>query len=285
MSGTPGDDGHVGDLVSAHLDGELDAETGAWVREHLDRCAPCRALATDTETARAWLRSLPAVDATRVVEHLLARHRTAIRAGAVFVGLAAVVVGSLALTAAVIRSDVVPDIDAVVAAHLAATDADDRGHLEELFGLEGMADAKDVGRVGTPYIAPSAMAADRSTLTRRAVYDGSDLAVIVYDNGSAVVSVFQQPGRLDWDALPSGRISTLGERTVWTPGPRAAQRTGRDPAVLVSQLGHVVVTVVSADSDAAAAVVAGLPEGHRDSSWDRVHDACSRFTSVFTLQG
>lgn len=280
MSDAPRNDGHVGDLVSAHLDGELDAETSAWVRDHLDGCAPCRALATDTETARAWLRSLPGVDATPVVEQLLARHRAAIRAGALFVGLAVVVVGSLALTAAVIRSDVVPDIDALVDAHAAAGDAD--GPIEMQFDLEGMSEAEGVGHVGAPYSAPTVMGADRETLSRRAVYDGDDLTVIVYDNGSAVISVFEQPGRLDWGAMPPGRTGTHGGRTVWSP---TARSSGRDPAVLVAQIGHLVVTVVSDDPDAAAAVVAALPEGQRDSSWDRLHDACSRFTAVFTLQG
>lgn len=273
------DDGHVGDLVSAHLDGELDAETGAWVRDHLEGCASCRGLAADAEAARAWLRSLPEVDATPVVEHLLARHRTAIRAGAVFVGLAAVVVGSLALTAAVIRTDVVPDIDAMVDAHLAANDAADRdGAMEVLSDLDGMSRAKGVGRVGTPYIAPTAMGTDRSTLSRRAVYDGEDLTVVVYDDGSAIVSVFQQPGRLEWDGLPPGRTSERGGRTMWMPA--AAEAT-----VVVAQIGHVVVTAVSEDAHAAAAVVASLPEGHRDSPWDRVHDTCSRFTAIFTLRG
>lgn len=280
MSDAPRD-GHVGDLVSAYLDGELDGETGAWVRDHLAGCAPCRELAVDTETARAWLRSLPEVDATPVVEQLLARHRAAIRAGAVFVGLAAVVVGSLALTAAVIRTDVVPDVDALVDAHLAASDADDNGLVVEvLFDLEGMSGAKGVGGVGTPYIAPDAMGANPTTLSRRAVYDGDDLTVVVYDNGATVVSVFQQPGRLDWDALPPGRTGTHGGRTVWSP---AARSNGR-PAVLVAQIGHLVVTAVSDDPDAVAAAVTALPEGHRDSSWDRVHDACSRFTAVFTLR-
>lgn len=283
MSDAPRDDGHVGDLVSAHLDGELDAETTAWVRDHLDGCAPCRVLAAETETARAWLRSLPGVDATPVVEQLLARHRATIRAGAVFVGLAAVVMGSLALTAAVIRSDVVPDVDALVAAHVAASDTDDSdGAVEVRFDLERMSGAKGVGRVGTPYMAPMAMGVDRETLSRRAVYDGDDLTVVVYDTGSAVVSVFQQPGRLDWGGMPPGRIGDHGGRTVWSP---AARSGGREPAVLVAQIGHLVVTAVSDDPDAAAAVVAALPEGHRDSSWDRLHDACSRFTAVFTLRG
>ena len=35
-------DGHAGDLVSARLDGELDATTAAWVDAHLAACEPCQ---------------------------------------------------------------------------------------------------------------------------------------------------------------------------------------------------------------------------------------------------
>lgn len=275
------EDGHVGDLVSAHLDGELDAETSAGVRAHLDECEPCRALAVDADLARAWVRGLPAVDATPIVEHLLARHRAAIRAGAAFVGMAAVVVGSLALTAAVIRPNVVPDVDALVAAHLAATGSSDRSSAGPVMdALDGMAGAELVRRVSTPYSAPPVMSGHPSSLSRRAVYDGDDLTVVVYDDGSITVTVFQQPGRLDWDALPRGTAATAGNRTVWMP---AGTSRRREPTVLVSQIGHIVVTVISEDRDAAIAVVDGLPDSHRDSALDRVHDACSRFTEVFAL--
>lgn len=287
MSDIPRDDGHVGDLVSAHLDGELDAETTAWVRDHLDGCAGCRALAADTETARMWVRSLPEVDGTPVVEHLLARHRNAIRAGAAFVGLAAVVVGSLALTAAVIRTDVVPDIDAMVHAHRATTAgqgwSETGGETDDMAGIDGMSAVKHVGRVGSPYSAPRDMDGASSKLSRQALYDGDDLTVVVYDNGGSIVSVFQQPGRADWDRMPPGTMVTNGHREAWVPA--RAREDVWEPMVMVSEIGDIVVTVVSEDPGAAIAVIEQLPDGHRDSAWDRVHDTCSRFTEVFSLRG
>lgn len=232
-------DGHVGDLVSAHLDGELDAETAARVRAHLEVCPECEELAARTESARSWVRTLPPVDGTQVVDRLLARHRATIRAGAAFVGVATVLLGALALSASVIRTEVLPEIDHLVAAHQRGAD----------------------------------------------VPDGDDLTVVVHGDGETTVSVFQQPGRLDWDGLPRGRTERLGDRAVWRPV--APPSTGRllGHAVLVAEAGDVVVTVVADDLDSARVVLDGLPDVKRRSAWERVHDACARLTETFAGGG
>ncbi len=277
-------DGHAGDLVSAHLDGELDPETDAWVREHLAVCDRCRALADEAAVARSWVRALPVVDASPMVEGLLARHRTLIRVGVAFVGVAAVVLGSLALTSAVIRPQVVPEVDALVAAHVAATAAatgastasgSDPWRMASLHGMEG---AHRVDAVSRPYSAPPAMIGNRARLSRRLVYDGRDLTLVVYSDGTRTVSVFQQPGRLDWSGLPPGHLEQVGSRTVW-------DRPGDSPTVMVTEVGHLVVTVIAPDRNEAITVVDGLAATHRGSVWDHVHDACSRFTEVFAIDG
>lgn len=304
MSSTPGSDGvsaqdrHVGDLVSAHLDGELDAETERRVAGHLEQCSACRQMADDAAAARSWIRSLPPVDSSTVVEQVLTRRRNAVRAGAAFVGLAAVVVSSIALTAAVIRVDVVPDVDALVGAHQAATRdlrIGDAGaefpadpELEDapasVLDLDGMAGARRVRTVGNPYSAPGSVEDGARQLDRHVIYDGEDLTMAVYTNGSVMVSVFQQPGRLDWDALPPGRRVTDG-RAAWTPEPSTDPAESPQTTVMVSQIGHLVVTVVSEDLGAAAAVVDGLPDSRRDGTWERLHDACSRFADTFAFGG
>ena len=277
-------DGHAGDLVSAFLDGELDAETEAWVRAHLETCERCRATADETAVARSWVRALPVVDSTPVVEGLLARHRTLIRVGSAFVGLAAIVLGSLALTAAVIRPPVVPQVDALVAAHVVATSeaaasGDDTGSDPwPMAGLRAMDGAHRVDSVGHPYSAPAAMIGNRARLSRRLMYDGHDLTMVVYSDGTRSVSVFQQPGRLDWSGLPAGRVEQVGARAVW-------ERPGDSPTVMVTEMGHLVVTVVAPDRAAALTVIDGLGETRRGSVWDHVHDACSRFTDVFAIEG
>ena len=55
-------DGHLGDLVSAVIDGELTAIEAAGAQAHLDECATCRAELRATAQARAFVRALPEID-------------------------------------------------------------------------------------------------------------------------------------------------------------------------------------------------------------------------------
>lgn len=269
-----GSDGHAGDLVSAYLDGELDEATATWVLAHLEVCAGCRRSADEAREARQWVRSLPAVDAGPVVEGFLARHRAIVRTGTAFVGLAAVALGALALTSAALRPDVVPDVDAVVRAHLAATGAttsagaDAGGRMHEVAGVHA------AERVEGHYAVPATVFGDGFELPRRAMYGGRDLTVAVYGDGPSSVSVFQQPGALEWESLPRGAIEVVGRRTVWV-------RDG-SPAVMVTEVGDLVVTAVSDDRTALTTVVEGLPRKERSSTWARLHDACLRFTRTFS---
>ena len=268
------DGGHAGDLVSARLDGELDPETTQWVDEHLAGCEPCRAAADEAGLARRWVRSLPSIDGTEVVSGFLGRHRSMIRTGTTFVGVAAVALGAIAMSSAVLYPEVVPEIDALVDAHLAAHDAPAERHTAiAASGADGLSGVREVQTVAGYYAAPAAVLGNRARLSRRAMFDGDDVTVVVYGDGRSSVSVFEQPGRLEWDELPDGAIRRIGERQVW-------ERRG-SPAVLVAEVGGLVVTVVSDDRAAMTTVVDALPEKRRGSTWDRLHDACARFTATF----
>ena len=268
------DDGHAGDLVSAWLDGELDPATTTWVDEHLAGCDPCRAAADEARLARQWVRSLPSVDGSEVVSGFLGRHRAMIRTGTTLVGVAAVALGAIALSSAVLHPEVVPEIDALVDAHLAAHDAPAEPHTAMAeSGADGLSGVRVVQHVAGHYAAPAAVLGNRARLSRRAMFDGDDVTVVVYGDGRSSVSVFEQPGWLEWDALPEGAIRWIGERRVW-------ERDG-SPAVLVAEVGGLVVTLVSDDRAAMTTVVDALPEKHRGSTWDRLHDACARFTETF----
>jgi anti-sigma factor RsiW len=53
---------HLGDQLSALVDGELSPAASAVARAHLDSCPACRAELAHTEEARALVRGLPFVD-------------------------------------------------------------------------------------------------------------------------------------------------------------------------------------------------------------------------------
>lgn len=257
-------DGHAGDLVSARLDGELDEATAAWVDEHLDSCVACAEVAGAVGVAREWMRSAPAVDASPVVGSVIARRRRMIGNGLVFVGLVLFVLGLLAITSSVTHPTVAPDVDAFVAAHERSS------HAES-------GDMRPVDDVPSIYATPVVLGAMPSPLERRAVYDGMDLTVAVYEDDAERVTVYQQPGRLDWESLPSGDRVQVAGRPAWV-------REGQ-PVVVVAEVGDLTVTLVADDVAQAERAVADLGAPTRTSTLDRVHDSCQRLLEVFALAG
>ncbi len=67
MTGTvpPGAAGHLGDLLSGLLDGELGEAEAEAARRHLAACANCSQELEAVGEARAWLRQLPPVELPR----------------------------------------------------------------------------------------------------------------------------------------------------------------------------------------------------------------------------
>ncbi|HEU5082515.1 MAG TPA: zf-HC2 domain-containing protein [Acidimicrobiales bacterium] len=255
---------HADDLLSAHLDGELDPATDAWVVEHLAACPACRAAAEELAEARSLLRNLPPVDASPVIEGFLERHRALIRSGAAFVGVAALVLAAIGLTAATVRPEVVPDLDGMADAHVAG--AHDR-----------LGDVRPVTGDAGDYDAPPGLIGSDARLSRHAVFEGTDLTAVVYRDGDVALSVYEQPGRLDRDALPPGEVMAVGGHLAWfRPG---------SPVVAVAELGDLVITVVSEDRAAVVTALSGMPEWRRHGTWDRIHDASQRLTEVFALGG
>lgn len=257
-------DGHAGDLVSAHLDGELDDATASWVDAHLGDCEPCREVAGAVEAARSWMRTSPTVDATPMVESVINRRRRLVGTGLAFVGLAWFALGLLAVTSAVTHPQVVPDIDAMVDAHQNASH-------DELDGVR----AVDQG--GSHYATPVTIGDSAAPMQRRAVFDGRDLTTVVYGSTDVVVTVFEQPGRIDWSQLPDGITESIDGRRSW--------RRAGSPTVVVTEIGDLVVTMVTDDVDVVREVVATLPAPRRTSTLDRVHDSCQELMEIFALGG
>ena len=63
MSTRFGDSAHLGDILSAFLDGELARGQDEAARAHLARCPDCAEELVAVRDARTWVRALPAVDA------------------------------------------------------------------------------------------------------------------------------------------------------------------------------------------------------------------------------
>jgi anti-sigma factor RsiW len=128
--------GHLGDTLSALLDGELYPPQADAARAHLNRCPDCTAELSAVGQARSWVRGLPAVDPPfgfyeRI---LLDRAPLAVavaagapvaggnlrrRAGLVAVGVAAAAVTVLGVGSPQ-QSPTVPSVPHFVAAHAAS---------------------------------------------------------------------------------------------------------------------------------------------------------------------
>ena len=91
-------DGHLGELLSAYLDGELSAAEQRRVSDHVISCADCRAELHDLDRARIAVRSLPGVETGQFDQIPVlpgSRRRRAIAAGSI--GIAATVAVILGL--------------------------------------------------------------------------------------------------------------------------------------------------------------------------------------------
>jgi anti-sigma factor RsiW len=85
---------HVGDALSAFLDGELGAAAALAVHEHVTACPACAAELDAVRDARAWVRALPPVDPPfGVLERM---RRTGRRRRVAAAGMAAAAVASVA---------------------------------------------------------------------------------------------------------------------------------------------------------------------------------------------
>jgi anti-sigma factor RsiW len=127
-----GTGGHLGDTLSALLDGELHPPQAEAARAHLSRCPQCTAELSAVGQARSWVRGLPAVDPPfGFYERILLDRAPLVaaaavapvaggnlrrRAGVVAVGVAAAAVTVLGVGSPQ-QSPTVPSVPHFVAAH------------------------------------------------------------------------------------------------------------------------------------------------------------------------
>ena len=117
-------DDHLGDLVSALLDGELTGEERATADAHLSGCPACRAELARTASMRSLVRGLAPIEPPfGFVEDLVRSHRR--RQPAVLVAAAAAVVAVVSLGSTPRSDDVTPPVGRFVEAHATATPGGD----------------------------------------------------------------------------------------------------------------------------------------------------------------
>ena len=260
-------------LLSARLDGELDAEEARQVDDALDRDAAAVAELDELARVRDALRGLPAVEppagfyagllaeggADDQVAAAAARpgRRRGLRVGAVVAAVAAAVVVVAALAVGLVGDDdgepMVPAVAQLVARHDAVAMAGGPAPVDD--GFEPMS-ADELDAMEGPMAAPPSLP---GSFARVAGYhDEGGTMHLVYDADGMVVSVYAQPGRVDFGALPGEgeRMDLDGDEAWMDPD---VPVDGRGVEVLVLQRGDTAYTFVAdAPHDQVMAVVEGM---------------------------
>ena len=253
------------ELLNAYLDGEVSDQERAEVEEALEADAGIRAELHALHDTRQRVRELPLLEmpddfgariARRSPFGPVARPRRRSRTRALAVSAAA----SVAFWGAVATSGganvVVPDIASIVGAHSAVI-------------LEEEHPAVDPSVMFT---APDGFEGFSLVYARR----HGNLAHAMYTDGVRDISLFEQPGRIDWDRLPGGgQLTLIGSDRAWT-GMVAGQTV-----TMVEREGMVYAIVASADAPMDDMSTA-MP-GDSDGWFDHVRRASRRTIDFFSF--
>jgi hypothetical protein len=120
----------------------------------------------------------------------------------------------------------------------------------------------------TTYRAPSTL---RGGYKRVGVYRSETLVQVLYADGEHVLSVFEQPGQLDWDRMPpKGQAVTVA-------GHPARSYETRKLRLVTWQGGESAYTVVGdATADEVLAAAEAFPESRHLSTAQRLRAKCRR---------
>lgn len=258
-------DGHLGDDLSALLDGELSAEQEAAARTHLAGCASCRDELAAVEDARQMLRSLPFIDPPAgFLDGFIGRRHRRRRVAVAAAGFASVATMITLVAAGPMEDvpDLAPHPEALAAAHL-EPDTDqpmDPGDVDD--------DIPVVTRL------------DR--FERTDMFDDGEMTHVVLSAPGAELSVFEGYGELQWDTPPGG-----GDRMVVEVGDGSADAwmvdvEGADASVLVVEAGDLVYALVSdLPMETLVEAAADLPEAGDPALLDRARTVVVRMSATF----
>ena len=262
---------HLGELLSAHLDGELSAEESSRVEQHLAGCPACATELEATRTVRSRLRDAPAVDppfgflerVTLPSGQARARRRHW-QAAAWVVGVAAAWVLVLGIAVAPQRSTVVPPVDETRAA-LAKP-----GLISTLHRPEGSVTRFPKTVLDRPLL--SVFGVSQGKLNGDAAIYGNE------DDPDSVLQVSILPATPEWSELKGG----LRQPVAGVPGtPWESTDANPTKALVFSADGTTVMIVgqVSQSDLEAAAVAFGRPGG--DSFVDRLRSGAWSVVEAF----
>lgn len=268
---------HPGDLLSALLDGELSADDAREVRAHVIACDACERELDDVREARRLLRTLPAVEPPGPISLGVPRTRFAVAnmvasvaAGVLLLALSSSAIGPAALG---------PGVGGAVDAHASTVSALQAGGILPTSAGRLVPDhdvppttapRRSVDDLPAPFAAPRALAGYELV----DAYDARNGLHLLYRHGAHGLSVFEQRGRVDWDALlaDDGTMLSINGQRAWRWDAEPC-----DGRLVVLEADDMVVTVVGDEgADAVLAAAAALPDSRDLSTRQRLGRGIAR---------
>lgn len=284
MTDQPSSSPVPGELISAHLDGELDDVEAAHVARSIGADPALARHADELSTVRTLVRDLPPVDPPfgvieRIVLDLRRFRPSRTMAAATWAAAAAAVVLVVAVAPSVSPPEVAPDVDELAA-------------RQEVVATEPIASVRsaDDSYEPVPVDEVSAEVPDElGGAEATAAYEAEDVTQVVYGEGADATSVFLQDGEVDWSELDElgGERGTVAGDPAWRSS--VPPTTGRGATeellevVVVDRSGVVVVVVAPVVSDAAEADLDEFEDP--PTSWsDDLVDSCGGVAETFGFE-
>jgi hypothetical protein len=128
--------------------------------------------------------------------------------------------------------------------------------------------------MGAPYLAPAHL----DDFDRASAFATDDVVHVMYHHGANWLSVYEQPGAVDWGNMPgNGHPMTVKDEQAW-------ETTVGHQAVLVIDHGGMVLTVVSAaPADEMMRAATSLPPTPEPAMSTRVQRGANNLVRSFGL--
>ena len=274
-----------GELLSAYLDGELTPDEEAAVRDLLADSPERQAELTHLTEARTWVRGLGPVEPPEgFLEQVIATVGRPVQKPRKWgmlnlVATAAVWVIVLAFVNMSRSDDVQPEVASLMSNHTAAS-VGVGGFLGSLGGGEPephpqtRTTAPPETDVGKPYWVPTELPGDLA-LVSASVSD--DVVTLSYSNGLEVLTILEQPGHLDENALPPSTPVEVGGVQGWQIV------SGRAMVIVVERDDMVYAVVGHREGGLVEAVAAEFPEPPSPSLAERLGEAGRSLLDSFGL--